>query len=175
MDRGAIEEVCVNRSKTIAAVLVLLLIGCSGSERGGAARQGDQMHASESTGADEFSRRLAGVLLPPEVQFDFPFVLVSERLYTRGDNGETRRGLMLEFSQGTTNSLATSVVDGFRRAGYTLESSPRGDGEGRIEFTLTKKGAASVYVDIRSASQRAVVRAESKGTIWLSWRVRGAS
>src|SRR5690606_1756625 len=115
----------------------------------------------------DFSHKFVSVLLPPKVDFDFPFVLVGERLYTREDGGETRRGLMLEFTDGTAESVSMQIIKGFEAGGYAVKKAPAPTREGRLAFRLEKRGAVSVYVDVRPTGSRKLETAGAQGTAWL--------
>lgn len=126
---------------------------------------------AQASAADDFSRRFVSVVLPQGVDLSFPFVLVSERLYTK-DNGETRRGLVLEFTQGTPEATAQTLVAGFAKAGYKPRS-PLKPGDERIKFILAKKRSVPFYVEVRPAGARKTTVEGAAGTIWISWLVRG--
>ena len=162
-------ELSVKKFALIMIVAVVWLAGCAGGEPPSGQ---ERVVAGALAGGDDFSRRFVAVVLPPRVDLQFPFVLTSERLYTRENGGETRRGLMLEFTEGDAGSVAEELVRGFGKGGYKPRRAPAATPEGRVAFTLTKRGSVPVYVDVRPAGKRKLGAPGALGTVWISWRVR---
>lgn len=158
--------------KKFALIMIasaLWLAGCGGGEF----PPGQEPVATQSAPAvDEFSRRFVAVVLPPKVELEFPFILTSERLYTREEGGEIRRGLMLEFSEGDTGSVLEELVRGFAKGGYKPRRIPAASAEGRVRFTMAKRGGVPVYIDVRPAGSRKLETSGALGTVWISWRIR---
>lgn len=144
-------------------VLASALLGCTGQ------RADSQSGPALSS---DFSKRYASVVLPPGVRLDFPFELTSERLYTRGDSGETRRGLMLDFLDHEPVRVVEEVKSAFAGAGYRVRGADAVKADGRISFTLVRDGSRSVFVEIQPAAGRTLSTPNALGTVWLSWRVR---
>lgn len=155
--------------KLAAIASMILVAGCS-SDGGGGAR--DDSSVKEPGAVDDFSRRFVSVLLPSKVELEFPYVITSERLYAREDGGETRRGLMLEFLGGDEKGVADLIVRGFEKGGYKPRKAPMADEEGRLAFTLIRRGNVPVYVDVRPAGNRKLQSPDARGTVWISWRIR---
>lgn len=128
--------------------------------------------AQSPAAIDDFSRRFVAVVLPPKVELEFPFALTSERLYTREDGGETRRALMLEFTERDAGSVLEELVRGFAKGGYKPRRIPAATAEGRIRFTMVRRGSVPVYVDVRPVGNRKLETTGALGTVWISWRVR---
>src|SRR3546814_5060777 len=53
-----------------------------------------------------------------KIRFDFPFHLKADRFYETGTPPVARRGLVLEFLEGSAESNWGSVVDSLAAAGY---------------------------------------------------------
>ena len=118
--------------------LLTLLAACGGADQ---SATGVQPQVSQ---VDDFSRRFTSVVLPQGVDLSFQFVLVSERLYTK-NNGETRRGLVLEFPHGSAESIAQTLVADFAKAGYKPRRAPATESDGRVKITVIATGFTSQY------------------------------
>lgn len=151
-------------------VRIILSLMLAAALPGCAERLGDSQ--AEQIASSDFSMRYASAVLPPGVRLDFPFELTSERLYTRGDSGETRRGLMLEFLDHEPTRVVEEVKSAFAGAGYRVRGVDVVKADGRVSFTLAKDGSTSVFAEIRPAAGRALDTPNALGTVWLSWRVR---
>ena len=159
-------ETDMRKATILVVAMALALAGCGDADRSAVSRT----QAQPST-ADDFSRRFTSVVLPQGVDLSFQFVLVSERLYTK-NNGETRRGLVLQFSHGSPESIAQTLVADFAKAGYKPRRPLATEADGRVKVTLAKKRAVPFYVEVRPAGERKTSVEGAAGTIWISWLVR---
>ena len=158
------------RHGLLEAIMAVLAAGCSQDGPSDA----NANAASPVAERNDFSHNFVSVVLPPKVDLDFSFVLVGDRLYTRENGGETRRGLMLEFTEGTPESVSSAVIAGFRKGGYAAKKPPATKPGGQVSYVLSKNGAANIYVDIRPVGNRKLETQRAAGTVWLSWQVRSA-
>lgn len=159
-------ETDMRKDSILVMAMALVLAACGGADQ---SATGAQPQVSQ---VDDFSRRFTSVVLPQGVDLSFQFVLVSERLYTK-NNGETRRGLVLEFPHGSAESIAQTLVADFAKAGYKPRRAPATESDGRVKITLTKKRAVPFYVEVRPTGERKTSVEGAAGTIWISWLVRG--
>src|SRR3546814_3606366 len=83
-----------------------------------------------------------------KIRFDFPFHLKADRFYETGTPPVARRGLVLEFLEGSAESNWGSVVDSLAAAGYRPIGSPKTESNGRKIQGFTKDGQPRLTVAI---------------------------
>src|SRR3546814_13585358 len=74
-----------------------------------------------------------------KIRFDFPFHLKADRFYETGTPPVARRGLVLEFLEGSSESNWGRVVDRLAAAGYEHLGSPKAETPAREIPGVRKK------------------------------------
>src|SRR5690606_42017395 len=118
-------ETDMRKDSILVMAMALVLAACGGADQ---SATGAQPQVSK---VDDFSRRFTSVVLPQGVGLSFQFVVVSERLYTK-NNGETRRGLVLEFPHGCAESIVQTLGGDLAKAGDKRWRPPAAAVDGRV-------------------------------------------
>src|SRR3546814_12728584 len=86
-----------------------------------------------------------------KIRFDFPFHLKADRFYETGTPPVARRGLVLEFLEGSAESNWGSVVDSLAAAGYRPVGSPKPERNSRKIQGFNNAGKPGTPVAISDA------------------------
>ena len=160
--------------KNVLAIALLALLGGCSVERPAsdaapapaaetaAAQPGAEPSA---TGPAQCPPAFYSPLPDPSIVFAFPFHVARDRVYTT-DAGETRRGLTLEYIEGTEASTWEAIVSSLEAAGF----SRAGDVTDAPKGTFSKPGFPSIYAEVTHGAVEAPTNPATQGSIWISWR-----
>ncbi|MFC3714819.1 hypothetical protein ACFONC_01430 [Luteimonas soli] len=163
-------------SKTIlvAGVLALIVAGC--------AKEDVATAPSPAQGADTAIAATAAIeaepcvqdefyspLPDPEIRFQFPFRVARDRVY-ESDNGKPRRGLSLEYLEGSADGIWDAVVASMAAAGF---EQAQGVEDEPYRGTFKKGGAPSIFAKVDGEAGSNPTGTDVKGSIWLSWGTDG--
>lgn len=157
------------RLKFMALPALVLVAACSGGDNQSVATgQKDPVvtKAAESPfcpGASTFYSPLPD----DTIRFKFPFHLARDRIY-KVDNGAVRRGLMLEYLDGSPEQIWMQVRESLAVAGYNTAADASAGNKGAA---FSKKGKPSLFANVSQGPVASPSNPEAKGTIWISWQL----
>jgi hypothetical protein len=157
--------------KMLAAFVLVLVAGCSGSGENAGATAQVAVHkaATVPTVAVKKVRlsteQLAYSRLPEhKVRFDFPFNFKSDKAVA-GRNGQVRGTMALSYRGTPAEQVWKSMDAAFQKVGYRSVAY-KVDSKQRERRQYLKKGAKTLTITVVPDAH-----VNTEGAIWLNWRV----
>lgn len=162
----------MNRHVLLATVL-LGVAGCSQRPEAAQPATTSQAAAVPATAAAAPCEEPTGYQWQPaDLAFDLPYHLRADRIYGARDESSRRR-VVLEFLEGTPESVLASVEQAMLAAGF--QARPRREpGNGNLIAPFAKKGYGSIAVVINGSAGDNPSHPEAKGTIAFDYPVAPA-
>lgn len=159
----------MNRTILAGSLLALVVAACAKEQPVPAAhgaQASDTTAMVPATGPDEgcVQDGFYSPLPDPAIRFQFPFRIARDRVYD-GTDGKLRRGVSIEYLEGSADDVWGKVVASMAAAGFEHASGPGDQNEG----TFLKEGQPGIFAKVDGNPGTNPTGNDVKGSVWLSW------
>lgn len=160
----------MNRTILVSGLMAIALAGCNDKDPNVASQDATPAATSpEQVAAAPAEPCLESAFYSPlpdaSIRFDFPFRVARDRVYA-SQNGTKRRGLSLEYLDGSVDQVWSSVTATMQAAGFEQVDGVPAEPN---SATFTKQGMPSIFVKVSGEPGKNPTGEDVKGDVWLSW------
>ncbi len=162
------------QQRIIAISLVALLAACSNGQdsQGQAAAQAPASTAPAQAAIESCPEEFYYPFPVDGIRFGFPFHLKSDRI-SETEAGKARATVILEYLDGTADTVWTGVAGALQAAGYKAVGEAKDVGGGKRQQSFSLKGKPNLLVAVSDAPAllENSTHPGAKGVVWISWPV----
>lgn len=157
----------MNKMILVSGLLAIAVAGCTNNDSNPMSQAADATgQAAVETSAEPCVGNAFYSPLPDaSIRFGFPFRVARDRVYETAD-GKPRRGISLEYLDGSADEVWSGVVSSMRAAGFEQSDAATAP---QYSGSFAKKGQLGIFVKLSPEPPKGATGEDVKGSVWISW------